>query len=65
MKSNPDTLSVSQRIRAIYSGQRNSHIQLFGCFASKVKFKRYICKELRDGVICLYALRDYAPQPNA
>ncbi len=60
MKNNPDTLSVSQRIRAIYPGQRYSHISI-SCLAafpaaSKLKSKRYICKELRDGVSCLLVL---------
>lgn len=60
MKNNPDTLSVSQRIRAIYPGQRYSHIPI-SCLAalpaaSKLKSKRYICKELRDGVLYLVLL---------
>lgn len=38
MESNPDTLSVSKRIRAVYSGYRYSQIPI-SCFTHSLKDK--------------------------
>ena len=53
MKSSPDTLSVSQRIRYIFSGQRYSHTPI-SCLAA-LKLMQYIFEELRHAEICFYA----------
>lgn len=54
MKSNPDTLSVSQRIKAIHPGQRYSHIPISCLAALPTVLKLKYNSSVRNSVIIYF-----------